>query len=139
MNLKEQILKEVESYIQESIHELERQLSTSASGERGGLEDDLENAKRQLTVFRYLPRREYGATDVIIPSSLVELEYRGVTSLNLIVPSGGGLVLRVENRPVQVMTPQSPLGEALIGKKQGETVKLKMQNGTREYKITKVC
>jgi transcription elongation GreA/GreB family factor len=39
-------------------------------------------------------------------------------------PRAGGLDVEVEGRKILVVTPQSPLGRALLGRRQGETVAL---------------
>jgi transcription elongation GreA/GreB family factor len=41
----------------------------------------------------------------------------------------------VEEKPVQVVTPQSPLGEALLGKKVGDRVRVEIRGGVREYRL----
>ena len=96
-----------------------------------------EERERTKLMYRMLPTREYlDQEDVIIPSALVRLECQGRETLCFVVPSGGGMILRVEGVPVQVLTPQSPLGEALLGKKRGETVDVIPQSGiARQYRI----
>jgi transcription elongation GreA/GreB family factor len=53
----------------------------------------------------------------------------------LIVPKGGGLVTRVEGKAVQVITPNSPLGEALLGKRVGDEAQIEVGGKTRLYKV----
>jgi hypothetical protein len=96
--------------------------------------------ERQLLQVRFLPRREFSAVDeIIVPSALVEIETlredgkEGVHSWCYLIPTGGGLILSVAGRPVQVLTPQSPLGSALLGKKRGDD--LVIPAGTKSRKI----
>lgn len=89
----------------------------------------------QLLMYRFLPRREYGSSDEIVPSSLVRLKTGGVETMCFLVPQGGGLILEVDGTPVQVVTPHSPLGDELLGKKAGDKIKIKMREGFREYEI----
>ena len=94
-----------------------------------------EEVRRLLLMYRFLPVREFGPEDVICPASLVELETNGVRAFYFIAPQGGGLITRVEGKPVQVLTPNSPIGEAVMGKKVGDTVEVAMKNHVRQYKI----
>jgi hypothetical protein len=68
--------------------------------------------------FANLPVREFTAKDAIDLGALVELE----GTLYFIGPSAGGTEVMHEGREVLVITPQSPLGRQLIGKRQGERI-----------------
>jgi transcription elongation GreA/GreB family factor len=94
-----------------------------------------EELRKNLLVFRFLPVREYGPNDLICPGSLVELELKGTRAFYFIVPQGGGLVTELDGKPIQVVTPMSPIGEALMGRKVGETIEVEMRGGTRSYKV----
>ncbi len=134
-------------------HKVIEQIQSALAGELAALLPEIEREgeavsektagrareiQQQLTMYRFLPRREFGAEDVVCPSALVELETGGTSAIYLMVPSGGGLVTRVEGRPVQVITPHSPLGEALLGKKNGDRAEVRTQSGTRTYRIVSV-
>lgn len=119
-----QIIREIETYLEQELE--------GAGPER------VAELERLRQMYRFLPRREYGAGDVIVPSALVELELDSKRMHCLMVPSGGGLVLSVEGAPVQVVTPASPLGEALLGKKQGEKIEVAIRGGVRSYRIISV-
>lgn len=53
------------------------------------------------------------------PGALIEVELDGEKMLFFLLPCGGGTELTVEGRTVTVITPESPAGAALSGKKQG--------------------
>lgn len=89
----------------------------------------------QLLMYRFIPRRTYTSTDEIIPSSLVRLKTGSVEVYCFLVPQGGGLILEVNGFPVQVLTPHSPLGEELLGKKVGDRIQVRLKVGFREYEI----
>ncbi|CAN5871417.1 GreA/GreB family elongation factor [soil metagenome] len=57
--------------------------------------------------------------------SLVMLESMQEQSLYFIGPSAGGLEVQSEGYQVLVITPSSPMGKQLLGKKQGEQFQLK--------------
>jgi hypothetical protein len=88
-----------------------------------------------LTMYRFLPSRSYEADDPIIPTSLVSLKVRDTLSYTFIAPRGGGFITAVEGKPLQVLTPNSPLGEALLGKKTGDRVAVEIRGEMREYFI----
>lgn len=54
----------------------------------------------------------------------------------LMMPKGGGLSVVFENKPVQVVTATSPLGNALIGRYVGDEIKYTTGSKTWEYEIT---
>ena len=88
-----------------------------------------------LVMYRFLPSRTYAPTDPIIPTSLVELKIRDVVSYAFIAPRGGGFITVIEGVPLQVLSPNSPLGESLLGKKTGESVAIEVRDGLRDYLI----
>jgi len=88
-----------------------------------------------LVMYRFLPVREYGREDVVCPGALVELDLDGTRAHYFIAPNGGGLIANVDGKPVQVITPQSPLGEALLGRKVGDIVEVEIRGKMREYEI----
>ena len=56
----------------------------------------------------------------IAPGALIEVEMGGEEGLFFLLHCGGGTELKVENREITVITPESPVGAALLHKKQGE-------------------
>ena len=91
--------------------------------------------QRQLTMYKFMPMREYGLQDVICPGSLVELEHNKTRAYYFIAPQGGGLITHLDGKAVQVITPNSPMGEALMGKKVGDPIEIEVRDTTREYKV----
>ncbi|VGO15242.1 hypothetical protein PDESU_03824 [Pontiella desulfatans] len=53
--------------------------------------------------------------------ALVETEMDGYTDLFFMLECGGGTEVNVDGREITVITPESPVGAALIKKQQGET------------------
>jgi hypothetical protein len=68
--------------------------------------------------FANLAVRDFRAEDAIDLGALVELD----GTLYFVGPSAGGTEVTHEGREVLVITPQSPLGQQLIGKRQGERI-----------------
>lgn len=128
---------EKKAVIQHLISRLEAELAALPA--RGG-PVQVESPRRAeieslIVMYRFLPSRTYAADDPIIPTSLVSLKVRDTISYAFLAPRGGGYITVVDGVPLQVVTPHSPLGEALLGKKTGERVALEVRGELRDYEI----
>ncbi len=101
--------------------------------------------ERQLQIFQAIPRTPLPAGSRISAGALVELLSEGRKSYCLLSPSAGGLTLNASGDAggvrIQVITPQSPLGEALLGSRSGEEVEIETSSpsgATRVFKILTV-
>ena len=98
-----------------------------------------DDSRRAALMFRFMPSREQDPGDVIGPGTLVRIETGGRQSWVLVVPNFGGHVTDFEGLPLQVLTPSSPLGEALLGRRRGDTLTLTTRSGaTRIYRVVGV-
>lgn len=91
-----------------------------------------------LMLYKLLEVRDFDATTPIGPTALVDLDLDGKKSLAFITPASGGMVLKFEGQTIQVLTPKSPLGEALVGLKTGDVATVDKDNRTLEYEILNV-
>ncbi|MBS2017756.1 MAG: GreA/GreB family elongation factor [Deltaproteobacteria bacterium] len=83
--------------------------------------------------------RAFGASTPIQSTAIVTLEDDdGAESTFFVAPHGGGVKLEAEGRAFQVVTPQSPLGQALLGRTQGDVVELRAKGKVREMTILSV-
>jgi transcription elongation GreA/GreB family factor len=82
---------------------------------------DLQAALKQVT---FMQVRDFGPDDAIDLSALVQLEDQDETRWYLITPAGGGHKLPLGATNIDVLTPQAPLGRALIGRYVGDEVAL---------------
>ena len=82
-----------------------------------------------LALYAALPLPEFGPNAVIALGALVELSARGRTAWYFLGPRAGGLELRVDDRAILVLTPQSPLGRHLLGKRVGDLVQMPGRGG----------
>lgn len=96
--------------------------------------------KECLNDFKNAVVRNYTEDTPLGPTALVE-----VMSLNseetktfFFMPKGGGLTLRYNQTPIQVVTASSPIGRALVGKKVGDLINYSVGNNQREYEIESV-
>lgn len=79
--------------------------------------------------------RTFGDRDAIATSALVTVTDDGIERRYFVVPHGGGNVLACA---VQVITPVSPVGRALVGKRAGDVVEIAIAGKTRELEIIAV-
>jgi len=68
----------------------------------------------------------------------VELAGKKERSLYFIGPRAGGTEITHDEREVLVITPQSPLGQQLVGRKQGDKVKLEIAGARNDLRISSV-
>ncbi len=88
-----------------------------------------------IAEFEKLGVRKFADGDPIAVGALVELEHGGESSLYFLGPRAGGTEVLHDKKEILVITPQSPLGEQLVGKKIGETLQLKVGGEVRVTKI----
>jgi len=91
-----------------------------------------------IAEFEKLPAKKFGADEPIGPGALVELETGGENLLYFIGPRAGGTEILHDQKEILVITPQSPLGEQLLGKKQGERPQLTLGGTCQQCHIAAV-
>lgn len=84
---------------------------------------------------RALKLRGFGEESPVAMSALVVVDEDGAEHRYWIAPHGGGSTLA---GAVQVVTPVSPLGRALLGKRAGDEVELPLAGKRRTFEITTV-
>lgn len=84
--------------------------------------------------------RTFTEGDVISQTALVTLELDGAKAPQhfFVAPVCGGTRVTIEGVEVQVVTPQSPLGQALLGRAVGDVVELRTKHGVRAYEVMEV-
>ncbi len=85
--------------------------------------------------FEKLPEKKFTPGAVIAIGALVELELGGEKNFYFLGPRAGGTEVIHDKKEILVITPQSPLGEQLAGKKSGDAFQLKLGKETRAAKI----
>lgn len=68
----------------------------------------------QLDALRAMPVEDFTGQEIDI-GALVEVELDGAVDCFLLLHCGGGTEVSVEGKTVTVITPESPLGSALMG------------------------
>ena len=77
-----------------------------------------------ITEFEKLNPRPLAAGEAIGLGALVELELGGERSFYFLGPRAGGTEVTHDRKEILAITPQSPLGEQLLGKKAGDRPQL---------------
>ncbi len=89
-------------------------------------------------LYQHVDLRPFGPETPIASTALVQLECDGKATFYLVMPKGGGLSVTQEGKTVHVVTPLSPLGQAVMGRKVGDSVDVAVQRTIKEYEIVKV-
>jgi transcription elongation GreA/GreB family factor len=91
-----------------------------------------------IAEFEKLDARKFADGEAIGIGALVELEHGGESSFYFIGPRAGGTEVLHDKMEILVITPQSPLGEQLMGKKSGQEPQLSFGGVKQAAKILKV-
>jgi transcription elongation GreA/GreB family factor len=92
-----------------------------------------------LEQFAALPLRDFGAGDLIELGALVELETKSGTGSYFLGPRAGGMEIKQGKHAVLVITPHSPLGQQLVGKKQGDRWETKIAGQHHACRVVSVA
>lgn len=96
--------------------------------------------RQALQEYRLLTLQPFDDDSPIRLTALVTLSAEdGATRSVFIGPREGGLKVRGQRDEVMVITPASPLGRSLIGRRCGDCIETGSGAGAREYEIVRVC
>lgn len=91
-----------------------------------------------ITEFEKLNPKTFAPSDPIDVGALVALENRSEKSYYFLGPRAGGTEVKHEKKEILVITPQSPLGEQLLGKKEGDRLMLTLGGTKDSYRVISV-
>ena len=91
-----------------------------------------------IKLYEALTTRRFAADEPIDLTALVELETDGARSTYFIGPKNGGLEIEHQRKEIMVITPQSPLGQNLTGRKAGQRWTAKLGGAVVKYHIVSV-
>jgi transcription elongation GreA/GreB family factor len=95
--------------------------------------------RANIELYTTLPLPAFAPGDPIELGAIVELEnVAGQNAWFFIGPRAGGLELDVDGRHLLVLTPQSPLGRQLIGKRSGDSVETSGRGGSMTQRVVSV-
>lgn len=96
----------------------------------------IEELHNVLIELRSMPLLAFGKNQPISLSALVIVEENDKERVYFLAPYGGGATLAKGS--IQVVTPRSPLGEALLEKSAGDDCEVFLGGHTREFSILRV-
>lgn len=111
---------------------LENSYLAGAQAKRAGEIEEI------LSMYKFLNLRTFTAKDPIAPTALLELEFQGKKLFVFLAPLGGGMSVTSQGKNVQVITPASPLGEALLSLKVGDIAVIENGDTIKEYDILNI-
>jgi transcription elongation GreA/GreB family factor len=82
--------------------------------------------------------KDFGPDDKISGTALVEVEHNGKSNYLFVMTHGGGVTVTFEGKKIQIVTPSSPLGEALLDLHAGDVAVVEQGAQVREYEIISV-
>ena len=91
-----------------------------------------------INLYRALPVKDFAPENPIDLTALVELDVNGTRALYFIGPRNGGLEVECKRKEITVLTPQSPLGQNMMGKKAGQRWTARLGGSLAKYHIVSV-
>ncbi|MEI9949284.1 MAG: GreA/GreB family elongation factor [Pseudomonadota bacterium] len=92
-----------------------------------------------LNLLKALELRAFTVESAIALGALVALDDGADLVHYFVAPAGGGVRVSVGGVEVRVITPQSPIARALLGKHEGDDLELSTPQGVRECSIASVA
>jgi len=92
-----------------------------------------------IHVFKTIELKDYNSSEPIGLTALVEVQTQDKKSTYFIVPKGSGLTVKLDGKSIQVISPSSVVGEALVGRNSGDLFEVEIQKQMREYEILSVA
>jgi transcription elongation GreA/GreB family factor len=103
-----------------------------------GVSRQAAETREAIEQYQALPCREFGPGDAIDLGALVELEDRESRSFYFLGPRAGGLEIPHGRETILVLTPLSPLGQQLMGRKEGDRFPVAMDRQSRTCRVLTV-
>jgi transcription elongation GreA/GreB family factor len=88
--------------------------------------------------YESLPLRQFAAEEPVDIGAIVELERHGERTVYFVGPRAGGVEIDYEGRAVLVITPHSPMGQQLVGHRQGARLHITIGGSRDSYRVMAV-
>ena len=87
-----------------------------------GLAKQAQAAATAAAAYEKFALRDFGPGDAIDRGALVELEFPDGREWFFLGPAGGGIEVAADRKAITIVTPESPLGGQLMGRKSGGAI-----------------
>ena len=104
----------------------------------GGQARQAKEIMDSIKTYEALALKDFGPAEPIDLTALVELDSDGTRAWYFVGPKNGGLEIKFQGKEVTVITPQSPLGQNLLGRKAGDHWTTKLGGSTLKYRVHSV-
>lgn len=94
--------------------------------------------EQAIEQFQKMPASEFKAGEPIDLGALAELKFGRERNFYFIGPRAGGTEVGFQKKEILVITPESPLGAQLMGKRAGEKFRLEIAGQQQECSIESV-
>jgi transcription elongation GreA/GreB family factor len=111
---------------------LEASYLASAQSKRAGEIEEL------LAICKQLDSKSLDPDSPVQAGALVELNLHEQKKTVFVLPKGGGMTFQIDGHAVQIITPVSPLGQAIIGLSAGDVTQVEVGGAGRECEILSV-
>ena len=91
-----------------------------------------------IAEFQAMPLRDFKPDEPIDVGAFVELNGKQDKGYYFIGPRAGGTEVVHDGKDVLVITPQSPLGQQLVGKKKGDRIQLEIAGRSDQLRVALV-
>ncbi len=100
----------------------------------------VDEAAQALDNFRALAPRDFAPGEpVALGAHVTAADAAGQHSHYFVGPRAGGIEVEFEQQTVMVITPQSPLGRQLVGRREGDIVPIERGGRRSEYRVVRVA
>lgn len=109
--------------------------ATEASYLARGHAQRAEEMRSLITYFRNLTVKEFSRDSSIAVGAWVTLKTSAREQSCFLCERGGGQRVKFEGKDVQALSVSTPLGEAIVGARLGDTVEVESRNKIQEYEV----
>lgn len=91
--------------------------------------------EEMIYFYKNVNPKDFLSTDAVASTALVQVSLFEKVGYLFIMPKGGGVTISFEGFSIQIVTPQSPLGEALLGLRVGDVALIENDSNALEYEV----
>ncbi|MEM6273879.1 MAG: GreA/GreB family elongation factor [Myxococcota bacterium] len=104
-----------------------------------GLAERATELQAEIHTIRFLQIARFDSATPVSLGARIELEDdEGERRVVALLPCAGGLEIELDKARIRIVTPRSPLGSALLGKKVGDEIELRVRDRVRSFFVTGV-